>query len=270
MSGGLWLSVSLFALSGYTELREEVVTSIAAATASAEMPAYPPGMLAYPAEMPVQGETSPGKPQVEARPIRPTESMAMVRYASPTGMPAYGLTPTPATWREGPVILVEIGTPRPIAAVSPRQVATPSPVALPVRLYLNGREITVVETGTTPVLVDGRHFRRWLVPRSAAGHHNNTPAFGQPGNVIIAGHSIWYGETGVFAPLLEIEEGDLIVGINDDGQRFTYRVSRVWSSAYDDGSWLAQPADPDVRHLTLYTCNLELTALVVVQAELVD
>jgi hypothetical protein len=142
----------------------------------------------------------------------------------------------------------------------------------PVALYLKDSQdpIVVAETTTTPVEVEGRTYQRWQVPRYDAGHHVDTPAFGQAGNTTIVGHSIWYGETGIFAPVLKLDVGDLIKAVNDDGSTYTYRVTRRWSSPYEDSSWLKAPDDPDKKLLTLYTCNLDLTALVVVQAELVD
>lgn len=138
-------------------------------------------------------------------------------------------------------------------------------MARPTGLYLPTRAemIPVEQTGTSQVAAG---TVQWDVPRSVAGHHYDSPACGQAGNVIVNGHSIWYGETGAFAPLLSVEVGDMIGCVNDDGEVFSYRITRKWSSAYEDGSWLTQPGD-GVRQITLYTCNLDLTALVVVQGE---
>jgi LPXTG-site transpeptidase (sortase) family protein len=152
------------------------------------------------------------------------------------------------------------------SAAPPRQ-ATAKPAAL----YFAGSTVPlpVEETTTAPVEIDGQIYQRWQVPRYNAGHHQDTPAFGQPGNTIIVGHSIWYGEDGIFRPLLDLQVGDLIRAENDDGTVYTYQVTHRWASTYEDNSWLIQPSDPNENQITLYTCNLSLTALEVVQAELV-
>jgi len=136
-------------------------------------------------------------------------------------------------------------------------------------LYLRGKYIPVEDVATEPELLDGRAYERWQVPLDAAGHHNDTPAFGEPGNVIIVGHSIWYGELKVFAPVISLEPGDIVTGVNSDGTQISYRVISKREVDYNDGSWLI-PQEGDKRLLTLYTCNLHLTALVVVQAEAID
>jgi hypothetical protein len=141
----------------------------------------------------------------------------------------------------------------------------------PAKLYLNGEDaaIEVEETTTEPVEIDGETYLRWQVPRYNAGHHVGTAAFGQAGNSTIVGHSIWYGETGAFYPLLNVQVGDEIKAVNGDGSTYTYRVKARWLSPYEDNSWLKAPDHPDEKWLTLYTCNLDLTALVVIQAELI-
>jgi hypothetical protein len=151
----------------------------------------------------------------------------------------------------------------------PASEAQPAPVK-PAALYLSedAAPIVIEETSTVPVEMNGRTYQRWEVPRDRAGHHLTTPAFGQAGNATIVGHSIWYGQTGVFEPLLSLDVGDLIRGVNDDGSSYSYQVTRRWSSPYEDNSWLRSPEDPHEKRLTLYTCNSDLTALVVVQAEL--
>lgn len=109
---------------------------------------------------------------------------------------------------------------------------------------------------------------QWAVPRYDAGQHNTTPACGQPGNTIIVGHSVWYDDSGVFAPLLAVEPGQFIRCKNDDGREYVYQVQRKWEAPYEDGSWLSQAQTDDL--LTLYTCRLDLTGLVIVQAQRID
>jgi LPXTG-site transpeptidase (sortase) family protein len=137
-----------------------------------------------------------------------------------------------------------------------------------VGLWLGERYIPVEPTYTEAEQRDGHLYARWQVPLNAAGHHSDTPAFGAQGNVIIVGHSIWYGLPQVFAPLLGVEVGDTLTGVNADGRHYTYRVTGTWATGYEDGAWLSEVTG--AKRLTLYTCNQALTGLVIVQAELIE
>jgi len=181
---------------------------------------------------------------------------------SPTASPRPVETATPLPLRQGPTIRVarhDSPTPTPVQPVKVR----PAAVA---RLELPGGAIVPVGRSRAEPVGDG--VIQWAVPRSEAGQHDGTPGCGQPGNTIIVGHSVWYGEQGVFARLNAAEPGQLIRCVNDDGQLYTYQINRKWESAYEDGSWLTQPETGEL--LTLYTCRTDLTALVVVQAKRVD
>ena len=149
--------------------------------------------------------------------------------------------------------------------------ALPSPAPQPAGLTIPRLGLQA-EVRTTSTLIEGDPltggaYRTWLVPLNVIGHHSGTPGFGQPGNVILAGHSVWYGAPGLFYDLPHLEPGDLIYGHNHDGNRATYRVTRRWRSPYDEADWLAE--SPPVPTLTLYTCQHDLSGLVIVQAELV-
>lgn len=196
------------------------------------------------AAAPVQGEASPGP---VSTPVQIVASPAPVQVAA---------LPT----RSGPIILVA-ATPAP----TPRP-ARPVPVRVSrLELPTAPETIPVVQTQAVPA---GDGLAQWEVPRYEAGQHNTSPACGRPGNTILAGHSIWYDEQGVFEPLLRVAEEQIIRCENDDGRRYNYRVVRKWESPYEDGSWLNQNSQEDL--LTLYTCRLDLTGLVVVQAERVE
>lgn len=197
-----------------------------------------------------------------AEPARTTPAAGPVLRVTVTPTPPPPSTPASARPR-GPIVLTA-ASPTPTAG--PTRQPTPRP-ARAARLELpNGEVAAVTRSRAVPV---GGGLVQWDVPRADAGQHDGTPGCGEAGNTIIVGHSIWYGERGVFAGLVETRVGQLIRCVNDDGRVYAYRVSRTWESPYEDGSWLAQPADGRDR-LTLYTCRTDLTALVVVQAERVD
>lgn len=180
----------------------------------------------------------------------------------PAPTPADLTTPHKPTARSGPIILV-VATP---TAVRP----APTPVRLSAHvaaLELPGVSEAVAVTRTQAVPV-GDGVVQWEVPRYDAGQHMTTPACGEPGNTIIVGHSVWYEESGVFAPLLNVEAGEIIRCVNSDGQAYVYRVERKWEAPYEDGSWLTQKQTSDL--LTLYTCRLDLTGLIIVQAKRID
>ena len=76
---------------------------------------------------------------------------------------------------------------------------------------------------------------------------------GKGGNTVIAGHVDYICCLAVFAPLRNIQEGDLIDYYTGDGNRITYAVQ--WFADYpEDSNWNSVVAGgSDV--LTLFTCN---------------
>ncbi len=193
----------------------------------------------------------------------PTTTAVRLVTPTPTAEPT-----TSARFQNGPIVLVVNETlPTPTGPDEETPLPTPTTKTTGLRLPTRPEIIPVTETYTSEVEPG---VLQWDVPRSDAGRHYNTPNCGEVGNTIVVGHSVWYEESGVFAPLLDVNVGDTIACGNDNGQEYDYRVVRKWSSPYEDGSWLIQPEDKQSKLLTLYTCNLELTNLVVVQAELVD
>lgn len=195
--------------------------------------------------------------------ITPPSPAALATPAAPATLATPAApTPTSAPARSGPIILVA-ATPTPAA----RPLPTPRRSALVAALSLPGvsEPVVVTQPQAEPV---GEGVVQWAVPRYDAGQHNTTPACGQPGNTIIVGHSVWYDDSGVFAPLLAVEPGQFIRCKNDDGREYVYQVQRKWEAPYEDGSWLSQAQTDDL--LTLYTCRLDLTGLVIVQAQRID
>lgn len=169
-------------------------------------------------------------------------------------------TPTLTPW---PTLAAALSKP------SPTREPTPAAPLQPKGIYLGQTYIEVIPTYTEETVLGGHMYQQWQVPLNKAGHHFDTPAFGQKGNVIIVGHSFWYGLRKDFAPVLTLSPGDLLTGVNNDGGQYTYKVVNQWSSSYEDGSWLRQPPTP-AKLLTLYTCNDDLTELYVVQAALIE
>ena len=143
---------------------------------------------------------------------------------------------------------------------------------LPSWLIIPSLEFDVAVRTTTAILEpnedDASFHREWVIPLGIAGHHADTPSFGEAGNVIIAGHSVWFDVEEVFYRISELQRGDLIIGQNSDGSQSTYRVTRKWETGYHNTDWLS--ADATEPTLTLYTCKHDLTGLVVVQAIIIE
>lgn len=189
---------------------------------------------------------------------KPVMSIPVISWPSPepTVVPTATLPPATPTVTLPPAVIHDDPTP------------TPVPATQPVRLYLAGQSIAVEPSWLEPETLNGATYNRWQVPAENAGHHTDTPAFGETGNVIVGGHSTWYGALKVFAPILGLQIGDTVTGENADGQSYTYRVVSRQDTTYEDNTWLEQPDNKKL--LTLYTCNLHLTGLVVIQGELVQ
>jgi LPXTG-site transpeptidase (sortase) family protein len=86
------------------------------------------------------------------------------------------------------------------------------------------------------------------------------PGMGVPGNVVFAGHINWEGRTRTFGFLDQLDKGDVIQVIDEQGRGFEYAVeSSHWVRA--EGAPLdeifAQPSEPII---TLITCGGEYVA----------
>lgn len=143
---------------------------------------------------------------------------------------------------------------------------------LPSWLTIPGLELKIAVRTTTAIFEpnedDAGFHREWVIPLGMAGHHADTPSFGETGNVIIAGHSVWYDVEEVFYRISGLQRGDLLIGQNSDGSQSVYRVTKQWETDYHDADWLSTVTTEPT--LTLYTCKHDLTGLVVVQATIID
>lgn len=89
--------------------------------------------------------------------------------------------------------------------------------------------------------------------RWQAAHLQGTSWFGQPGNVIIGGHSeIARGEADIFYHLNSVSVGDDII-VHDSGVDLQYKIVEVKSVNYRDISVLNAKHN---QQLTLITCDV--------------
>lgn len=98
------------------------------------------------------------------------------------------------------------------------------------------------------------------------GHVPQTPAIGDTGNAVVAGHRSYdYGQH--FNRLGELETGDLIHYQSKDGEQMTFAVFDILEITPGDQSAFEQPTDAQV--ITLYTCTpiREATHRLLVRAE---
>ena len=140
----------------------------------------------------------------------------------------------------------------------------PNSATVPEALLFGNREASITPVRRETRLEGDRPVWRWQVPRDTVGWHEGTAAFGE-GVTVLNGHSIWYDQPGVLAPLLDARPGDVIAGRNADGRVVRYRVTEVYPVAFDDGEALA--AAMRRADLVIYTCDQDLKNLVFVLGE---
>lgn len=143
---------------------------------------------------------------------------------SPTALPT--LTPSPA-----PVASLPSPTPRPQASLFLPTAGVTAPV---IEVYLDGQSWDVKYLGQN------------------AGHLQGTAWFGQPGNIVLAGHvEMPDGRAGIFAGMDKLAVGDpVILSLNNQQQR--YSIASINRVQPDDLSVL-YPTEKD--RLTLITCD---------------
>lgn len=95
------------------------------------------------------------------------------------------------------------------------------------------------------------------VPQGAhlAGWYEGSPTPGELGPSVLAAHVDWAGEPGVFHDLEELEIGDEIAVLREDGSVATFRVGSVDTFAKADFPVDAVYADIDHAGLRLITCG---------------
>ncbi|MHB0859371.1 MAG: sortase [Anaerolineae bacterium] len=144
--------------------------------------------------------------------------------AEPTATP-YLPAPTEAQPIE------EAATPEPPAPTEELPAAVPSPVpdewvpavSPPTRIVAEAADldVPVVPVGWRTVTENGATRTIWNVAEFAAGWHMNSKLPGEPGNMVIAGHSDTRGE--VFKNVLDLEIGHVLT-VYADGRTYSYTV----------------------------------------------
>lgn len=185
-------------------------------------------------------------------------------------LPFFDLVPLVTQW---------FVTPPPPALPSIEVSATPVPAllvasrphnpVLPAAITFRRTQIPVQSAERVVTTTENGWHWQWNVPLGAAGHHNDTKAFGQQGATVLVGHREWYEANGVFAGLLTVDTGDLLYASNSDGSVFVYRALAWRDYDYDNGEWLIFLQEVRDPLLVLYTCNDDFSELRALYAEFV-
>ncbi|MDH3676500.1 MAG: sortase, partial [Anaerolineae bacterium] len=106
------------------------------------------------------------------------------------------------------------------SAAAPRPLLTEGE---PTRLVIPsiGIDAAVIPVGWNVIERNGQQFSIWQVADFAVGWHKTTPALGQIGNTVMAGHHNVNGE--VFRDLVNLEVGDKVIAYSE-GEMREYEV----------------------------------------------
>ncbi|MCX7671069.1 MAG: sortase [Anaerolineae bacterium] len=230
--------------------------------------------------------------QVEGQQLR--AGLQSTPATAPTEAPAAAtVAPTPVAASPTPIAQPTV-VPTPIASPTALPSATPAPTAtaptanpapagnatpdLPVRIVIPDLKLDapVVEMGWTIVNTAAGPQSDWVIPKNAAGHHINSAALNENGNIVISGHNniegkvfeaislAWDEKTRVrvddITDRSDILKGRKIVLYNAAGKAFEYTVSdflRLKDAGASQAQRLqnARFMDPTPeRRLTLITC----------------
>ena len=167
-----------------------------------------------------------------ALPPEELEARAPVLHRAPTPEPTFALptlVPAPAQALASVPPPTRAPPPAPPPAAQPT-VAEPVPgpsVRLPEGIIVRlpaPRQLLVPKLGLdVPVLPTSHNLAEWETAADAVGWLTGTANPGERGNLVLAGHNDARGA--VFARLEELEPGDEVVVVSDDG-RFRYVVAR--------------------------------------------
>ena len=113
-----------------------------------------------------------------------------------------------------------------------------------------GVDAPVVEMG-----MDSRNVPDIPLDAGDVGWYNFTAKPGQAGNAVLAGHLNWDRSPGVFFDLEDLEAGDIVSLIAEDGSELTYQVSDNFNvdSTDPDSRWVMAPTPAET--ITLITCG---------------
>lgn len=201
-----------------------------------------------------------------------TAEPATATPAAPTPTAAATTTATPASTAAASEPMPTVNKPITDA------VATDAAAALPVRIVIPDLKLDapVVEMGWTIVNTAAGPQSDWVIPKNAAGHHINSAALNEEGNIVISGHNniegkvfeaislAWDEKTRVrvddVTDRSDILKGRKIVLYNAAGNAFEYTISdflRLKDAGVSVEQRLknARFMDPTPeRRLTLVTC----------------
>ncbi len=102
-----------------------------------------------------------------------------------------------------------------VEAAAPAAAPAPAERQVPVRLVIADLKIdtAVVPMGWRVVETQSGPVSEWVIPQNEAGHHINSAALGEPGNLVVSGHNNIYGE--VFKPISLAWDNDTRVKVDD-------------------------------------------------------
>jgi hypothetical protein len=133
-------------------------------------------------------------------------------------------------------------------AADPRQLPASDPI-----------RVQIPALGVTSTIMDLGLERNGAmeVPQGAypVGWYDRSPAPGQLGPAVLAGHVDWNGERGAFYGLRELRPGDAVVIDRTDGTVATFRVDRVEEHPKADFPTEEVYGDIDHAGLRLITCG---------------
>ena len=129
---------------------------------------------------------------------------------------------------------------------------TPEPVIAPLRLVIDslGVDAPVIEMG-----LDENGIPHVPLNGQDVAWYNFSSPPGAGSNAVFAGHINWGGASGVFAGLDDLQAGDTVRLISEDGSEYTYEVFANFPvDPYDDDSLKVMDPTP-TDTVTLITCG---------------
>jgi hypothetical protein len=105
--------------------------------------------------------------------------------------------------------------------------APPTTRQSPMRMVMADLKIetTVVPMGWRVIQTQNGPASEWVIPQDEAGHHINSAALGEPGNLVISGHNNIYAQ--VFKPISLAWDNDTRVKVDDFTDRSDLLNGRV-------------------------------------------
>ena len=141
-----------------------------------------------------------GPAEVQSKPTAVVVVPSRTPPPTSTVAPSPSAAPTATTAAEAqPAIDETTATAEPVAAAEPA--AAPAAPQPPSRLVIPDLKLDapVVPMGWRVVETASGAVSEWVIPEDEAGHHINSAALGEPGNLVISGHNNIFGR--VFEPI---------------------------------------------------------------------